>query len=91
MIETDTSKISDYTCFTIKLPSYLPEGYTFYRAEYYKDENGKVQNSKYVDLYFMNKTTGKGFFMQEDLQMKKQLIRLIQMELLKKYKLMGIR
>ena len=65
MIETDTSKISDYTCFTVKLPSYLPEGYTFDRAEYYKDENGKVENSKYVDLYFMNETTGQELFMQE--------------------------
>ena len=64
-IETDTSKISDYTCFTVKLPSYLPEGYTFDRTEYYKDENGKVENSKYVNLWFVNKTTGKDLYMQE--------------------------
>ena len=65
MVETDTSKLSNYTCFTVKLPSYLPTGYTFERAEYYKDENGKVENSKYVNLYFMNKTTGEELFMQE--------------------------
>ena len=65
MVETDTSKLSNYTCFTVKLPSYLPTGYTFDRAEYYKDENGKVENSKYVNLYFMNKTTGEELFMQE--------------------------
>lgn len=65
LVIKDPGKINDYTCFTAKLPSYLPEGYTFDRAEYYKDEKGKVENSKYIDLYFINETAGKELFMQE--------------------------
>ncbi|WP_035301924.1 hypothetical protein [Clostridium sp. DL-VIII] len=47
----DCSKLSGYTCFDIKLPSYLPEGYTFEKASFYKDKSGNVKDSKYADLY----------------------------------------
>lgn len=62
---TDSSKLSDYTCFDIKLPAYLPEGYTFEKASFYKDEKGNVKDSKYADLFFINKVTGKEIYMQE--------------------------
>lgn len=62
---TDSSKLSGYTCFDIKLPAYLPEGYTFEKASFYKDESGNVKDSKYVDLHFINKETGKEIYMQE--------------------------
>lgn len=62
---TDSSKLSGYTCFDIKLPTYLPEGYTFEKASFYKDKSGNVKDSKYVDLYFINSTTGKEIYMQE--------------------------
>jgi hypothetical protein len=62
----DSSKLNEYTCFDVKLPTFLPEGYKFDRAEVYKGENeSKVQNSKYIDLYFTNKDTGKFIFMQQ--------------------------
>ncbi|MCB2299160.1 DUF4367 domain-containing protein [Clostridium tagluense] len=62
----DSSKLNEYTCFDVKLPTFLPEGYQFDRAEVYKDENEtKVKNSKYISLYFTNKETGKFIFMQQ--------------------------
>jgi len=65
LVEYDVSKLGEYICFEAKLPSYLPEGYTFDRAEFYKDEEGKVKNSKYIDLYFKEKVTGNELFIQE--------------------------
>jgi hypothetical protein len=62
---TDINKISDYTCFKVKLPTYLPDGYTFKNAEFTKDENGNVKDSKYADINFENKVTGKEIFLQE--------------------------
>ena len=65
LTEYDSSKINSYLCFKAKLPTDLPEGYTFSRAELYKDENGKVENSKYLSLYFENAVTGKVIYVQE--------------------------
>ncbi|QAT63263.1 DUF4367 domain-containing protein [Acidilutibacter cellobiosedens] len=65
MIVKDQEKLNDYTCFKVILPQYLPEGYEFDRAEFYKGENGVVKDSKYIDLYFVNKETGKQIFMQQ--------------------------
>lgn len=62
---TDSSKLDEYTCFKVKLPSYLPEGYAFDRAEFYKDNDGNVKDSKYAQLYFKNQKTGKEISMQE--------------------------
>lgn len=44
---------------------YLPDGYQFDKAEFYKDEDGVVNNSKYISLYFTNKNTGKYIYMQQ--------------------------
>jgi hypothetical protein len=65
LIVKDTNKLNDYTCFNVILPKYLPEGYEFARAEFYKDEDGNVSKGKYIDLYFGNKETGKEVFMQQ--------------------------
>lgn len=64
---TDSSKINDYTCFDVKLPSYLPSGYTFEKAGFYKDESGNVKDSKYAELHFKNSATGEEIYMQERL------------------------
>ncbi|MBU3092138.1 DUF4367 domain-containing protein [Clostridium sp. CF011] len=62
----DSSKLNEYTCFDVKLPTFLPEGYKFDRAEFYMEKNEtKVKNSKYISLYFTNKETGKFIFMQQ--------------------------
>lgn len=60
----DTTKLNDYTCFNVKLPKYLPEGYKFDKAEFSKDDNGKVEKTKYINLYFTNEK-GKTLFMQQ--------------------------
>ncbi len=57
LIVNDLSKLNDYTCFSVILPDYLPEGYEFDRAEFYKDDDGKVENTKYISLYFVNAET----------------------------------
>lgn len=65
LIITDSSKLNEYTCFNVKLPSYLPEGYTFKNAEFTKDEFGDVKDSKYAIINFENKETGKKIYLQE--------------------------
>lgn len=62
---TDSSTLNQYTCFKVKLPTYLPEGYTFKNAEFTKDESGNVKDSKYASINFENKATGKEIYMQE--------------------------
>ncbi|MEK4877618.1 MULTISPECIES: DUF4367 domain-containing protein [Paenibacillus] len=65
LIERDSSKLNEYTIFDVGLPAYLPEGYTFDRAEFYKDSNGEVINSKYINLYFVNEATDEIISMQQ--------------------------
>lgn len=61
----DFNKLKDYTCFDVILPNYLSEGYELDRAEFYRDEDGVVENSKYMGLYFTNEKTGKYIYMQQ--------------------------
>jgi hypothetical protein len=64
LILTDSSELKKYLCFEVKLPNYLPDGYTFEKAELYKDEKGVV-DEKYVNIYFKNSKTGKTLYMQQ--------------------------
>lgn len=65
LILTDINQRNDYTSFDVKLPKYLPDGYKFDRIELYKDENGKVENSKYISIYYTNVSTGEYMSMQQ--------------------------
>lgn len=65
LIVKDTEKLNDYTCFDVILPSYLPEGYKFNRAGFFRDENGIVEDTKYIELYFTNDKTGEYIYMQQ--------------------------
>ncbi|CAH1054605.1 DUF4367 domain-containing protein [Paenibacillus pseudetheri] len=65
LIMKDSSKLNEYTIFDVGLPEYLPDGYTFDHAEFYKDDNGEVINSKYIDLYFINEATDERITMQQ--------------------------
>ncbi|WP_339317170.1 DUF4367 domain-containing protein [Paenibacillus sp. FSL R10-2734] len=66
LIVRDSSKLNEYTMFDVGLPEYLPDGYAFDRAEFYKNDNGEViKNSKYIDLYFINKATNERITMQQ--------------------------
>lgn len=65
LVVKDPNELNNYTCFDVKLPSYLPEGYEFAEAEFYKDENGDVENTKYISLHFTNEKAGKRIYMQQ--------------------------
>lgn len=65
LIVKDIDKLNNYTCFEVILPSYLPEGYEFDKASFFKDEDGIVDNSKYIALYFTNSKTGEYIYMQQ--------------------------
>lgn len=58
LIVRDSSKLIEYTMFDVGLTEYLPDGYAFDRAEFYKDDNAAViKNCKYIGLYFVNEAT----------------------------------
>lgn len=59
---TDIGKLNGYTCFEVKVPSYLPDGYKFEKAEFYKEGE---DSDKYATLYFKNQETGKEIYMQQ--------------------------
>lgn len=65
LIVKDKKELNQYTSFKVKLPSYLPKGYEFEKATFFKGESGTVKNTDYIDLYFTNKETGKYIFMQQ--------------------------
>ncbi len=65
LIVRDSEKLNEYTMFDVGLPEYLPEGYEFDRAEFYKEANGEVSHSKYIALYFTHKESGKDIYMQQ--------------------------
>lgn len=65
LVIKDIRKLNDYTCFDVIFPSYLPEGYQFDRAEFYKEDNSVVEDTKYIELYFTNNKTGKYIYMQQ--------------------------
>ena len=46
LVVKDVDKLNDYTYFEVILPRYLPEGYKFDRAEFFRDENEVVENIK---------------------------------------------
>ena len=65
-IEKNTENLQSYLCFPLAMPDYLPAGYSFDHAKFYPDENGEVQDSKYITLYFTN-DAGDEIFLQERL------------------------
>lgn len=65
LVVKDKNLLSQYTCFEVRQPSYLPEGYAFDRAEFYKEADKEVKDSKYITLYFINQATGEYIYMQQ--------------------------
>ncbi|MBD2862851.1 DUF4367 domain-containing protein [Paenibacillus oceani] len=65
LVVKDPGQLNQYTSFHVLLPAYQPSGYTFDRAEFYKDEQGTVSGSKYIDIYYTNPETGKFIYMQQ--------------------------
>lgn len=65
LVVKDADELNNYTCFEVKLPTYIPEGFAFDHGEFYKDENGEVKDSKYASIIFKNAETGKEIYMQQ--------------------------
>lgn len=65
LVVKDAEKLNDYTCFNVIEPKYLPEGYKFDRAEFYKDEDGNVKDTKYITLYYSNGEKDEYIWMQQ--------------------------
>lgn len=63
LVVNDPNQLNDYTRFHVILPTYVPEGFSFDRAEFYKDDDGTVSDSKYIDLFYTNEATGESFSM----------------------------
>lgn len=63
-VVTDKSKVAEKLNFAPAMPEYLPEGYEFYGATLYKDENGAVSGD-YLAMYYKNTKTGKQFSIHE--------------------------
>ena len=61
LIIQDHARLNDYTSFPVCLPNYLPENFQFDKAEFYRDEQGKVENSQYITLHFTNAETDESF------------------------------
>ncbi|MCL6456533.1 MAG: DUF4367 domain-containing protein, partial [Gorillibacterium sp.] len=54
----DSATLNEYVDFKVGLPSYLPEGYSFDRAEQFVDKQGKA-SPKYMNLYFRKANASK--------------------------------
>lgn len=62
----DVNEINNHTCFKVLLPNYLPEGYKFDKAIFFKESaEDTVVNTKYVDLSFINEKNGKQILIQQ--------------------------
>ncbi len=64
LVVKDSNKLNEYTCFKVKLPSYLPKDYKFDRAELIKGKKGDVSD-QYIYIFFTNEKTGKFIFMDQ--------------------------
>ncbi|WNS41115.1 DUF4367 domain-containing protein [Paenibacillus sp. MMS20-IR301] len=58
----EPAELDKYALFKVKLPEYLPEGFTFDRGEFYKGEDGV--NGQVVELFFNSPKKGKRIWMQ---------------------------
>ena len=65
LVVKDKNLLNQYTCFEVKLPSYLPDGYVFDHAEFDKEADKEVKDSKYISLYFINQATEESIYMQQ--------------------------
>lgn len=64
LIVEDISKLNDYACFEVKLPTYLPKGYVFEKAEFFKDDNGKIIDDD-CSLGFINRQNGEHIYISQ--------------------------
>lgn len=60
---TDLSKLSDYTCFEVKMPTYLPEGVKFKTAGVWSEED--VTDNMCIEMSFVNEAGEEVIYMQQ--------------------------
>lgn len=66
LVVKDPNELNNYTCFDVILPGYLPEGYKFDKAEFFKESKDDiVENARCIGLYFANENTGQFIYMQQ--------------------------
>lgn len=58
----EPAELDQYALFKVKLPEYLPEGFTFDHGEFYKGDEGV--NGQVVELFFDSPEKGKRIWMQ---------------------------
>lgn len=64
LVIKDEKEINDQLNFKAKLPGYLPDGYTFYGAELFKNNDGKTSGD-YLIIHYKNQADEKGFVVME--------------------------
>lgn len=64
IIIDDINNIYGYTCFDIKLPSYLPVDYEFDYAEFYKDDDNEIFD-KGCSIYYTNKENSDSIYISQ--------------------------
>ena len=64
LVNEDIAAVNDNMNFEVKLPAYLPEGYSFVLSSQYKDDDGMISGD-YIDIDFVNAATGKKISMQQ--------------------------
>lgn len=64
LLINDVSQLNKYVCFEIKLPAYLPSGFVFDQAEFYKLDDGTI-NDKGCSLSFINPQTGETIYLSQ--------------------------
>lgn len=60
---TDTSKMSDYTCFKVEMPEYLPEGIKFDHAGVWSKED--VKDNQCIEVIFNGSDGKQAIYMQQ--------------------------
>ena len=62
---TNLAKISDYTCFEVKMPTYLPTGIVFKNAGVWSNED--VTDNQCIEINFVDETGKEVIYMQQRL------------------------
>lgn len=86
----DQKEINNHTNFNVILPTYLPKGYEFDRAAYYKENLDAENKTKGMFVYYKNKETGKEIGVSQIKDDKKSLYAISTEEKIEKAEVNGV-